>query len=238
MGYYVKMFVGAVLFLAALVAFNYALLNLLETGTCASGNTPYEIAKPCPAGTGSYVGLLIGSIFGGLIGAGIFAFRGDPPGRSRPLNSGNSWGLTAWGLFFGATGIAALIGSFAGDLPPDGKLGGVIVGITFALMGVPVLLFLAWGAVKGIFGRGDERPAMAASGSGAAPTAGGGLLDSMRAATTQTSSGAWRNISAASGGGGGGDAIERIGRLDDLRRSGALTQAEFDKQKAKILAEG
>lgn len=223
MGYYLKTFVGAVLFLAALVAFNYALLNLLKTGTCASGNTPYAITKPCPAGTGGYVGILVGSIFGGLLGAGIFAFRGDPPGRSRPLNGGISWGLVAWGLFFGATGIAALVGSFTGDPPPDGKLGGIIVGITFALMGVPVLLFGVWGAVKEMFGRGGERPAASA----------------MRAATAPSSSGAWRTIKSASGGGrGGGDAIDRIGRLDELRRSGALTQAEFDMEKAKILAEG
>lgn len=211
-GYYLKTSLGAVLFIGALIAFNYALLNLLESGTCASGNTPYEIAKPCPPGTGKFAAILVGSIFGGLIGAGIFAFRGDPPGRSRPPNGAVSWGLVAWGLFFGGTGLAALIGSFTGDLPADGKTGGVIVGITFVLMGVPVLLFLLWGAVKGLFERGSERPAMGG------PVPGPGRAPAAR--------------------GGSGDPIDRIARLDELRCSGALSRAEFDREKAKILSEG
>ena len=37
--------------------------------------------------------------------------------------------------------------------------------------------------------------------------------------------------------GGSGDTIARIERLQKLREEGALTKAEFDREKAKILAE-
>lgn len=40
---------------------------------------------------------------------------------------------------------------------------------------------------------------------------------------------------AASGGGGGGDTVAELERLAKLRDSGALTEAEFEQQKARIL---
>jgi hypothetical protein len=38
------------MFVGGIVLFNVKLVSLLETGTCASGNTPYQISQPCPAG--------------------------------------------------------------------------------------------------------------------------------------------------------------------------------------------
>ena len=46
MGYLIKAIVGMALFLGSIVLFNVKLVSLLETGTCASGNTPYQIAQP------------------------------------------------------------------------------------------------------------------------------------------------------------------------------------------------
>jgi hypothetical protein len=176
-GFYLKTFLGAVLFLAALAGFNYALVQLLEVGTCASGNTPYAISRPCPSGVGGDVALLVGSIFGGLIGAGIFAFRGDRPGHQTSLRDAFSWGTFAWGLFFAGTGAVALIASLTDnniDSNGGGKLGGMIVGVTFLLMGVPALLMALWG----FFGKlGGGKPSGSRS-AGPAPPAAGGLLDS------------------------------------------------------------
>ena len=45
MRYWVRSVLGAGLFLACVVVFNMKLVELLNTGTCASGNTPYVIAK-------------------------------------------------------------------------------------------------------------------------------------------------------------------------------------------------
>ncbi len=243
MGYLIKAPLGLAMFIGGIVLFNVKLVSLLETGTCASGNTPYQISQPCPSGTGTDILLLVAGIFGGLIGAGIFAFRGDPPWeRDRPINSGSdfSFGLFAWGLFFTATGATSLIASLSSEAIKDssgGQLGGLIVGGTFLLMGVPVLLLSLWRLVSGLGSR-DERPASAAT------AVGGGMggmfsrtMPGFGAAHQVAGSLPW--TSAASGGGGGTDGqIAKLERLQRLRQSGALTDAEFEREKAKILSEG
>jgi hypothetical protein len=222
------------LFLGAIVVFNIVLLQLLEIGTCASGNTPYEISRPCPEGTGTKMLLLTGSIFVGLIGAGLFAFRGEPPwskGRGR-MSFGGMFGAGtfAWGLFFTATGATMLIAAISDDsLSAGSDLGGKIVGITFLVMGVPALLIALWGLI-GSIGKRDERPA-------AAGPAGMGDIASRMIGGLRSSP-----LGSIAGGGssgrrGSGDAIGKLERLQKLKESGAINQSEFDKEKAKILAE-
>jgi hypothetical protein len=246
MGYLIKAPLGLGLFFGGIVLFNVKLVSLLETGTCASGNTPYQISQPCPSGTGTDILLLTGGIFAGLIGAGIFAFRGDPPwDKDRPINSGSnfSFGLFAWGIFFTATGATSLIASLTNQAIQDssgGKLGGMIVGGTFIVMGLPVLLYTLWNLVSGI-GRGDERPATAAAGAGM----GGSPMARMssglnQARAMQQLSGRlpWGSTgSTGPGGGGTGGQIAKLERLQKLRESGALTDSEFAQEKAKILSE-
>jgi hypothetical protein len=245
MGYLLKAGIGAALFLGSIVLFNVKLIELLETGTCASGNTPYEIARPCPEGTGTDMLLLTGSIFGGLIGAAIFAFRGDPPWGARRRSFGGMFGLGAfaWGLFFTATGATALYTSLTNDtIGEDGELGGMIVGITFLVMGVPVFLISLWTLGKGMLGGRDERPE-AGAGSGAGPA--GGIMGRMQSGLQNAQSAAnvggrmgWGSAgSAPAGSGKGGDTIGKIERLQKLRESGAINDAEFEREKAKILAE-
>src|SRR3954453_19163131 len=164
MGYLIKAPLGLAMFVGGVVLFNVKLVALLQTGTCASGNTPYQISQPCPSGTGTDILLLMAGIFGGLIGAGIFAFRGDPPwDRDRPINSAGSFsfGVFAWGLFFTATGATSLIASLTNQAIQDssgGKLGGIIVGATFLVMGVPALLVALRGLISGLGSRRDEAP--------------------------------------------------------------------------------
>ena len=242
MGYLIKATLGLGLFLGAIVLFNVKLISVLETGTCASGNTPYVIARPCPEGTGTDILLLTGSIFAGLIGAALFAFRGNPPWGQRRRSSGLfGLGALAWGLFFTATGASSLYAAQTNDtIGADGELGGTIVGITFLVMGLPVLLAALWSATKGLGSRVDERPAVAAAGAGG--VGGGGVMDRMRAGLDQAqgaqSIGArMRWGSAGSGPSGGRDTIGRIERLQKLRQSGAINDQEFEREKAKILAE-
>ena len=244
MGYLVKAPLGLALFFGGIALFNVKLVSLLETGTCASGNTPYQISQPCPAGTGTDILLLIAGIFGGLIGAGIFAFRGDPPwDRDRPINyaSSFSFGLFAWGFFFSATGATSLIASLTDEAVKSssgGQLGGLIVGGTFLLMGVPALLVALWGFVSGL-GKRDERPAPATGGMG------GGVMSRMSAGLDQARAAQqlgnrlpWGSTGPASTAGGGtGGQIAKLERLQKLRESGALNDAEFEREKAKILAE-
>jgi hypothetical protein len=246
MGYLIKAPLGLGLFFGGIVLFNVKLVSLLETGTCASGNTPYQISQPCPSGTGTDILLLTGGIFAGLIGAGIFAFRGDPPwDKDRPINSGSnfSFGLFAWGIFFTATGATSLIASLTNQAIQDssgGKLGGIIVGGTFIVMGLPVLLYTLWNLVSGI-GKRDERPAAATAGAGmggspmARMSAG---LNQARAMQQLSDRLPWGSTgSTGSGGGGTGGQIAKLERLQKLRESGALTDSEFEQEKAKILSE-
>jgi Short C-terminal domain len=248
MGYLIKAPLGLGMFFGGIVLFNVKLVSLLETGTCASGNTPYQIAQPCPSGTGTDILLLTAGIFAGLIGAGIFAFRGDPPwDKDRPINSVSnfSFGLFAWGTFFTATGATSLIASLTNQAIQDssgGKLGGIIVGGTFLVMGLPVLLYTLWNLVSGI-GKRDERPATATATAGAGM--GGGMMSRMSAGLNQARSAQqlssrlpWGSTgSAASAGGGTGGQIAKLERLQKLRESGALTDSEFEREKAKILSE-
>lgn len=245
MGYLVKAPLGLAMFIGGIVLFNVKLVALLQTGTCASGNTPYEISQPCPSGTGTDILLLMAGIFGGLIGAGIFAFRGDPPwDKDRPINYGRgfSFGVFAWGLFFTATGATSLIVSLTDQQVQDssgGQLGGIIVGGTFLLMGVPALGIALWGLVSGI-GKRDERPAAAAPAG-----MGGGVMSRMSAGLNQAKAAQelssrlpWGSTGSSSAGGGGtGGQIAKLERLQKLRESGALSDAEFEREKAKVLSE-
>jgi hypothetical protein len=249
MGYLIKAPLGLGMFFGGIVLFNVKLVSLLETGTCASGNTPYQISQPCPSGTGTDILLLMAGIFGGLIGAGIFAFRGDPPwDKDRPLNSTSdfSFGLFAWGFFFTATGATSLIASLTNQAIQDssgGQLGGIIVGGTFLLMGVPALLLSLWRLVSGL-GKRDERPATATATAGMGGL-GGGVMSRMSAGLNQARAAQqlgnrlpWGSTGTRSSGGGGtGGQIAKLERLQKLRESGALTDSEFEREKAKILSE-
>lgn len=234
------------MFFGGIVLFNVKLVSLLETGTCASGNTPYQISQPCPAGTGTDILRLIAGIFAGLIGAAIFAFRGDPPwnrdGRGR-LFGNVSFGLFAWGLFFTATGATSLIASLSNQAIQDssGKLGGIIVGGTFLVMGVPALLIALGGLVRGLRGR-DERPAsMTATADGMRT---GGVmsrmsagLDQARAAQTLSSRLPWGSTPPSSGAGERQARSRSSSGCRRLRELGALSDAEFEREKAKVLSE-
>jgi len=98
-------------------------------GSCASGNVPFEITRPCPDGV---PGLMIGSIFGGLILLGIYACNAVGPNLT----------LLAWPALFLSLGWNLLEYAFS---PPDGSGGVVwgwlIGGILFVLMGgVPLVI--------------------------------------------------------------------------------------------------
>jgi Short C-terminal domain len=246
--YLIKAGTGLALFFGSIVLFNVKLQELLDTGTCASGNVPFEIAPgyQCPEGTGTDILLVSASVFIGLIGAAIFAFRGDPPWGERRRSVGFfGLGTLAWGIFFAGTGAALLIGQPYGESVdpatgevvgrPDSQLGSTIVGITFLVMGLPPLLLGLWSGIKGIGGR-DERPAAAVAGAG-----GGGMMSRMSAglgnARAAQELGARMPWGSSGGRRSSGDAIGKLERLQKLRESGAINDSEFEREKAKILAE-
>ena len=203
MRYVLRTFVGFALIACCWVVLGYAIYQLLQIGTCASGG-PYEVARQCPDGT-ARVGLMIpAGVIGLLIGAWIYSGRGSAPGSSRqPRNellviwvwTGIFWSIAA-GCFLGVWGPDANPG-------PGGKLGGLIVGFLFVPMGAGGLLAL--GSLRGP-SRDPQRVRPAAA----------------RIAQTASRFG-------------GAPAVDRLATLDGLRQRGALTDAEFETLKARIM---
>jgi hypothetical protein len=242
MGYLIKAPLGLGLFLGGLVLFNVKLVSLLETGTCASGNTPYQISQPCPSGTGTDILLLMASIFGGLIGVGLFAVRGNPPwdsDRKFDLKSDFSWPAFAWGMGFTVTGATSLIAGLTDEAVKNAsgaQLGALIVGGIFLVMGLPIFVLSIWWLLKD-FRRRRGPASLSATPTTTTASSAGSLGSSSGFASAQQ----WtRNLPWVSGGGGGGGTggqIAKLERLQRLRESGALTEAEFEREKAKVLSE-
>jgi hypothetical protein len=244
LGYVIKAPLGLGLFFGGLILANVKLVSLLETGTCASGNTPYQIAQPCPSGTGTDILLLMAGIFGSVIGIGLFAYRGNPPwDQNRPINldSDFTFPAFAWGIGFTATGAVSLIAGLTNEAVKQNagsKLGALIVGGVFLVMGLPVLIWSLRYLVHDVTHRGEQRAKAAAR----VASTGGGTLSRMSAGLGQAN--AARQLgnrlpwgSGFSSGGGSGDQIAKLERLQRLKESGALTDAEFEREKAKVLSE-
>ena len=237
MGYLAKAIVGFALFVGGLILFNVKLVQLLEIGTCASGNTPYAIRNPCPAGTGTAILLLMAGVFASIIGAFMFALRGEPS-WSRSGEQRVSTYATLWGIGFTGTGATSLVAALTDDsLGQGGELGGIIVGATFLVMGVPALL-VAIGSFIGSLRSRDES-AMSTAGGASVSYGGAGAMSDMRQGF-QTAT--WRGGSSGFGPPTSrpvsqADRIAKLKTLADLRQSGALTEQEFEREKARLLGE-
>ena len=122
-----RVVIGLAMLVGGTGAFGYAVVRLIHTGTCASGNTPYVIARQCPSGTGALMGLLIGTFLVALIGVAVAGVGLALPG----------------GLAF--TGICAAMlygGATAGNA--GGRVAGYTVGGTFVAMGLLYLTLAIW----------------------------------------------------------------------------------------------
>jgi len=175
---------------------------LFATGTCASGG-PYVSANPCPPGTGTHILELMGGIFLAVIGiimSGQFAL--------------------AFGGFFVGVGAYSVIHVLTSDhLGTGAKTGGMIMGITFLIIGVPSLLI----GIGGLFDKEPERPPIdvdALTAGAYAPVA----PTIIRPPASSTP----RNKAS--------DAVDKLKELADLKDRGVLSDAEFQTEKAKLLA--
>lgn len=242
MGYLIKAPLGLGLFFGGLILANVKLISLLETGTCASGNTPYQIARPCPSGTGTDILILMASIFATIIGIGLFAYRGDPPwDQDRPVNleSDFSFPAFAWGIGFTGTGAVSLIAGLTNEAVKQNagsKLGALIVGGTFLVMGLPVLFVSLRYLVHDLTHRDEQRAKAQAR---VAATSSAGATRRMAGKLPWTGAGGFTFGSGGGGSssGGTGGQIAKLERLQRLRESGALTDIEFEREKAKVLSE-
>src|SRR5215211_3602271 len=131
MRYWVRAVLGLALFLGGLAAFEYALYELMNIGTCASGG-PYVSARECPEGTFEKALLLPGGFIVGGIGIVVFALRGRRPGASD-----DGWRASAtvlgWSSLFIGTGVVALVAGLGSDAPDAGaaKWTGIFLAVVF-----------------------------------------------------------------------------------------------------------
>ncbi len=231
--------VGILLFTGVLMG--VGIHHLVGTGTCSStgyaanyGPVPY-----CPSGTGWWIGFLFIGIIGGIVG-GFMA-------------GGSTAGLIN-GAIFTAIGVGSFTVVF--DKHASSKAFAAVFGGCFAVVGGIILLFVLASVFR------SARPASAAvrskprtrsapggaatsafgrPGNDADPIMGAYAAGHSGGATATLSGTGLSNSSVVDSGLGGvsadatGSGLDSLSKLADLHQSGALTDDEFAREKAKLL---
>jgi hypothetical protein len=205
--------VGILLFGAVLLG--VGIHHLIATGSCSStGYSSYGPVKRCPAGTGWWFAFL----FGGIILCVIGAFT---------ASSGTV--VLIIPAIFTAIGLGSMSIVLDSRASSGSKIFGLVFGGAFAAIGIIPAVVIAVGKLAKM--RSGDEPkhdailgAYAASGAAASPPAAAAAIRALTPLATVAPSS-------------GGDAIEKIARLAELRDKGALTEDEFNREKAKLLAE-
>jgi hypothetical protein len=198
---------GLLLAGVSVVLLDSGIFHLVRTGSCGSSST-YISTRPCPPGTGGHILSLMGGIFGGLIGIGIYAARGSRGGARASIGLG----AIMWSLLF--VTIAASIAYAAygpGNTHNSGaKTTAVILGVIFVPMGLAPLPFA-------LAGRRKRDPVVQP-----APSV------PIYTHVPQPA------VPAAAG---DEDPIDKIAKLAQLRDRGLVTPEEFEAQKKRLLDE-
>ncbi|MFC4534000.1 SHOCT domain-containing protein [Sphaerisporangium dianthi] len=106
-------------------------------GSCGSGG-PYVVATPCPDGVAWLIPV---SIFGGVVGLGVYAFSALPVGPRLTM--------LAWPALFLSLGYAFLESAWS---TPSVEVAFVVCGVLFVLMGgVPLLFLFNRSALRSVF---------------------------------------------------------------------------------------
>ena len=235
--------------LGALAAFELSLVHLLETGTCASGG-PYVSARQCPSGTGTWIAGLTLSIFVGLISSLVFVATA----RGKV-----GWGSILFGAFFTITAVVAGYAALFDDKAvsaPGAQLGGLIVAGVFLPMGlIPLILGIKAlrvsrrdGSLLSAAGHAVERRVAGLGGGGGDPRPPGAVPDlggprpsparpAPRPAAPTAPPSTWQMPVRPAAAGPKTDPLDQLAKLAELRKSGVLTEAEFQAQKTKLLGE-
>ncbi len=129
---WVLMFVGLAGGVMSLTLLFLAMRAVMEVGgSCASGNTPYAITRPCPEGV---PGVMVGSIFGGLLCLGLYAFTAI----------GVNLVALAWPALFLSLGWNFLVYGIDPPLGDSPAWGWLVCAVVFVLMGgVPLVIAIS-----------------------------------------------------------------------------------------------
>lgn len=142
MRYFLRTILGLGLMVLCATLMAYALHQLLQVGTCASGG-PYVSARQCPEGIEWLILAFFPAVIGLIVGAVVYGGRGAPPGGEGGGRRVNAWVLL-WCLIFCGLSFAAFWGVWGPDANPGpgGELGGLIVAFLFAVMGLAAVPLL------------------------------------------------------------------------------------------------
>lgn len=148
MRYLIRTLLGMALFAFCWVAVGYAINQLLQVGTCASGG-PFVSARECPDGIELLMFSIIGAIVGLFVALAIYAGRGAPPGSDRKPANGV---IIVWfwtGLFWSiAVGSLWSVWGPGANPGAGGTQGGLIVGFMGLIMGAGGFLAIGLGRSK------------------------------------------------------------------------------------------
>lgn len=174
-------------------------------GYCAEGG-PYEIRQHCPQGIPA---VMVGSIWGGLILAGVYAWqlvRHSVPGFLGLL----------WPALFLSLGWNFFEYGINPPGPQSGIVGGWLVcGVLFALMGALPLLAIGPSVLRGFTRGAQPKPGW---------PAGAPVAHARRIAARVAKSPAPANL------------VDELERLDALHRSGGLDESEYRLAKERLIA--
>lgn len=227
--------------------------HMVATGTCSSTgySSNYGPVPYCPKGTGWWFLFLFGGILLVIIGAFV--------------SGGSSVALLVPAIFL-AIGIGALTVGFDAHASSGTKTFGFIFGGAFFVCGLIWALLVAGSGLRKLSTKRQTAPAFStpttstllAAGASSAPAASSAFgatatTSAFGTAETQPDAilGAYTAGSSASTPGLGptpatstsygsqptGDALDKIAKLSELHKSGALTDDEFNREKAKLLGE-
>jgi hypothetical protein len=240
--YLFRSVLGTFLLAGGITALSYGIAQAIEIGNCGTDKYGRVIGPACPTGTGPMIALMVAGAFVGIFGAGIYANRGEPGGgRSTGLGMGIAVGqLRFWAAMLIAGPAAAAIGIV--DLHEDDFQPGleIVIVSAGALVLVNVLgAMIAGRATGGSPSREKVPPPTATVPPPAAPPVpvevkqwdGQTGLAGLGTSTVADSGLAGAEQSAH------GDVYARLDRLSELHRSGALSDAEYETAKARLLAE-
>lgn len=138
MRYLIRTVLGFGLIAFSWVLLGYAIYQVLQVGTCASGG-PYQIARECPGGIERLMLMIPAGLVGLFAGAAIWSGRGVAPGSDRESDNALVV-IWVWTGIFWSLAAGCLLGIYGPEANPGpgGVLGGWIVagmGIVFGAGG-------------------------------------------------------------------------------------------------------
>lgn len=229
--------IGVAMLLFGAIILGVGMHHLVATGTCSSTgySSSYGPVPYCPKGTGWWILFVIGGIFIAVIGG---------------LVSGTTSALLIVPAVFSGIGIGALTIAFDSSASSSTKTFAAIFGGAFAFFGLVPLIIWGISALRSSGARTPSStfsptalksdPIMGAYTSGgtasATPTTLSGLGSFSTPAAAAPPTGGM-SAAAQPTGAPGGDALDKLAKLAKLHEEGALTDDEFNRQKAKLLAE-